>query len=80
MDHDRLEVANVVRHVAGLSHVGRYKTRAMARLIREKNPYAEIQTREERVSWDNVDEVLGIVRQSDIVVCATDNRPSRLII
>lgn len=26
MDHDRLEVGNVMRHASGLSHIGRYKT------------------------------------------------------
>ena len=80
IDHDRLEVANVVRHVAGLSDVGRYKTKAMAQLIKEKNPYAEIRTLEEPVSWGNTEEVRKIVRGIDIVVCVTDNRPSRLII
>ena len=39
MDHDRIEVANVVRHVAGLSDVGRHKTKVMAERIRDKNPY-----------------------------------------
>ena len=42
MDHDRFEVGNAARHVAGLSHVGRYKTNIMADLIHDKNPYAEV--------------------------------------
>ncbi|MFH1418877.1 MAG: ThiF family adenylyltransferase [Planctomycetota bacterium] len=55
MDHDRLEVANVVRHMAGISDVGRYKTKAMADMIREKNPYAHVHTWETKVCWENID-------------------------
>lgn len=80
MDHDRLEVANVARHVAGISHVGRYKTKVMADMIREKNPYARIHTWEEKVSFENHEVVREMVRKADVNVCATDSRPSRLII
>jgi len=80
IDHDRLEVANVVRHVAGLPHVGRYKTKATAQLIKEKDPYAEIQTREEKVSWENIDELLKLIQEADIIVCVPDDRTPKLII
>jgi molybdopterin/thiamine biosynthesis adenylyltransferase len=80
MDHDRLWIGNVVRHVAGISYVGRYKTKAMAQLIKDKNPYAKVYTWEERISWDNVETVRNIVKESDLIVCATDNRPSKLIL
>lgn len=80
IDHDRVEVANVVRHVAGLSHVGQYKTKVMAQLTKDKNPYIEIRTLEVRVSWENADEVRQIVREVDIVICATGDRRSQLII
>jgi molybdopterin/thiamine biosynthesis adenylyltransferase len=80
IDHDRLELGNVFRHVAGLSHVGMYKTKAVAQLIKDKNPYAEIQTLEERVTWGNFEKIRKIVKWADIVVCAADNRPPRLIV
>jgi len=80
MDHDRVEVGNVMRHVARLSDVGRFKTKVLAELIREKNPYANVRTLEEKVSWDNVEEVRELVRQAAIVLCCTDNRPSKLIL
>jgi molybdopterin/thiamine biosynthesis adenylyltransferase len=80
VDHDRLEVGNVARHVAGLSHVGRYKTKVMADLIREKNPYATVGTWEEKVSWKNAEEVRDLVRKADIIICATDERQSKLVI
>ena len=80
IDFDRLEVANVARHVLSLPHVGRFKTKAMAQSIREKNPYAEIQTWEEKVSWENIDEVRLIVRENDVIICATGDKPSKLIL
>jgi len=80
MEHDRLEVGNVTRHVAGISHVGRYKTHSMTDLIKEKNPYAVLRTWEEPVSWDNIDTVRKIIRRADIVICAVDQRPPKLII
>lgn len=80
MDHDRLEVGNISRHFAGLTHVGRLKTKVMDQLIKEVNPYARNSTFEEKVSWDNIDKVRDIVRKADLVICTTDDRPSRLII
>src|SRR5207237_3839927 len=40
VDPDRVEVANVVRHLCGLSDLGRFKTKAIRDLILEKNPFA----------------------------------------
>ena len=80
MDHDRLEVANVGRHAAGLSHVGRFKTKAIRELIIDKNPYAKVRTYEDKVSWVNVGKVREIVKEADIIVCATDDRPSKLLL
>src|SRR5512143_2959619 len=42
IDDDMLETANVVRHVADLREVGRPKPEAVADLIRQRNPQAEI--------------------------------------
>lgn len=80
MDGDRMEVVNVVRHSAGISHTGRYKTKAEKDLIKEKNPYASVYTLEEYVSWDNIDTARDIIKKADIVICATDDRPSKLIV
>lgn len=80
MDHDRVEVGNVMRHVARLSDVGRFKTKVLAELIREKNPYANVRTLEKKVSWDNIEEVRELVTQAAVVLCCTDNRPSKLIL
>lgn len=80
VDDDRLEVCNVMRHEGGLSDVGRFKTKITAHRIEEINPYANIRTFEERVCWENFEKMRGIVTQSDVVVCCTDDRESRRII
>ena len=80
IDHDRLEVANVIRHDAGLSDVGRHKTKVMAERLKDKNPYVKIRTCEQKVSWTNIEQLRRIVQKVDIVVFATDNPESRLIL
>jgi molybdopterin/thiamine biosynthesis adenylyltransferase len=80
MDDDRLEVGNLVRHAASLKDIGRYKTKVMAEMILGKNPEAEVRTWEEKVSWETVDLVREIIKRADIVICATDNQPSKLIV
>jgi molybdopterin/thiamine biosynthesis adenylyltransferase len=79
IDPDRVEIANISRHVAGLSDVGRYKTKVVAEKIREKNPYATIQTLEEEISWDNGETVRKSVRESDLCICAIDSKPAKLL-
>ena len=80
MDDDRVEVGNLMRHVARLSDVGRFKTKVMAELIKDKNPYANVATLEEKVSWNNVEKVRELVNKAAVVLCCTDNRPSRIIL
>jgi molybdopterin/thiamine biosynthesis adenylyltransferase len=80
IDHDRLEVGNVTRHDADLFHVGRYKTNAMADRLRGKNPYITVGKWENRICFDNIELVREIIKQNDIIICATDNRPSKIII
>ncbi len=80
MDHDRLEVANVGRHVAGLSHVGRRKTKVMADLVREKNPCAQVRTFETQVDFSTIELVRNCVREADVVIGATaDQRSGRIL-
>ncbi|MBL7189633.1 MAG: ThiF family adenylyltransferase [Phycisphaerae bacterium] len=79
MDHDRIEVANVVRHVAGLSDVGRHKTKVMAEKIRDKNPYAELETYEVKICKETEELLRELVRRCDLGVCAVDDPDARLI-
>jgi molybdopterin/thiamine biosynthesis adenylyltransferase len=69
-----------MRHAASLKDIGRYKTKVMAEMILGKNPEAEVRTWEEKVSWETVDLVREIIKRADIVICATDNQPSKLIV
>ena len=80
MDDDVLEVSNLMRHPLTLADVGRQKTRAMADFIRDKNPYAQVRTWEQKVNRDNIELVRDLVRQADIVICGTDNRESKLLL
>jgi len=81
MDPDRLELGNIMRSVLGLPDLGRYKTIAMADyLLRNKNPHLEIRTWEEKAGEDNVDLLRQRIRESDLVIGATDNRPSKRIL
>jgi len=80
LDHDRLTVANICRHLAGLSHVGRFKTKVIRDQILDKNPYASVTTHETKVTWSNMEDLREIVRQADLVICATDSRGSRAVI
>lgn len=80
IDHDRLEVVNVVRHVAGLADVGRYKTKVVAEMIRGKNPYARVDTYEAKISWETEGLVRAVAQRSDLVVCAVDDDEARAAI
>jgi len=80
LDHDRLEVANVGRHVLGLSDVGRFKVNAMADALRDKNPYATIETCTQKITWDTQELVRDFVRRSDLTVCAVDGGAPRALL
>lgn len=43
LDKDGLEPGNLARHAAGIQHSGLHKSSALAGLIRERNPYAEVE-------------------------------------
>lgn len=42
VDYDRLEPANLSRHICGIRDLGRLKTRAVAEMLRETNPRVEV--------------------------------------
>ncbi len=80
IDDDRIELGNVVRHVCGISDLGRFKTKAVKELMLNKNPYAKINTFEIAASTICEEIVRKCISESDVVLCATDNRESRLLI
>ena len=82
MDYDRLEIANVARHVCGLEDVGRLKVNAMREHILAHNPAAEVHVSTERLTGESRVKVQAQIAEADasLVIGATDNRESRLLV
>jgi molybdopterin/thiamine biosynthesis adenylyltransferase len=80
IDDDRLSVGNVVRHPGGISEVGRYKVNVVRDCILEKNPDARVATHCTRVDMARSDVLSNLISQADVVICGTDNRPSKLLV
>ena len=80
IDRDRLSVGNVVRHPGGISQVGRYKVNVTRDLIHEKNPEADISTYPVALDYENQETIKLLVAEADVVICGTDNRPSKLLL
>jgi molybdopterin/thiamine biosynthesis adenylyltransferase len=67
VDDDTLSEANIVRHVADLRDVGRYKAEVVADLIKARNPQAEIDVRVGRIEAH-----LSALDGADLVVVGVD--------
>lgn len=80
VDADRLTVGNVVRHAGGLSQVGRLKVNVMRDMIHDKNPDAQVTVHPFEVTSENVGTIRPLIARADVVICGTDNRPSKLLI
>jgi len=80
VDRDRLSVGNVVRHPGGISQVGRYKVNVVRDLIHEKNPDAQVLTYPVELTYENAEIVKEMIAQASVVICGTDNRPSKLLV
>lgn len=79
IDHDRLELHNVARHVCGVSALGRRKVLAVRDLLLDKNPACQVNARDlDVLEQPNVIE--SIIRGADFVLVATDNNASRLLV
>lgn len=67
IDDDVIEPSNVVRHAADLRYVGQPKVEAVADLIRQRNPSAEIKTVVGRA-----EDHLDLLAEMDVVVTGVD--------
>lgn len=76
VDFDRLKVHNVARHVCGLSDIGRYKTRALADMLRNTCPHVSVETFEFNVLEDP-EQLQSVVQGSHLVIGATDSEKSK---
>jgi molybdopterin/thiamine biosynthesis adenylyltransferase len=78
IDHDTLEVENVIRHVCGRSFLGRKKVDAVSEVLKDRNPNAEVvKIDADIMNFPGLSEEIG---KADVVVLATDNEPTRYII
>jgi molybdopterin/thiamine biosynthesis adenylyltransferase len=80
VDPDRLTVGNVVRHPGGISQVGRLKVNVVRDQLLEKNPEIEISTHPLTAAAENETLITRLIEHADIVLCGTDNRPSKLLV
>lgn len=74
VDFDHVEISNVNRQAYFLRHIGDHKTKAIVELIKEINPFVEIETIDAYVDRDNA---LSYFKDVDIVVEAFDNPASK---
>lgn len=72
IDDDTLEAANIVRHVADIRAVGQPKVAAVAELIRQRNPDAQINAVMGRFE-DNLDVLEGL----DLLVVGVDGEQTK---
>lgn len=76
IDFDRLELANVARHVCGTGDLGRYKTKAVRDLLYGKNPYIQVETSEIDIN-NSFEQAKQLLKDCDLIIAATDNNRSR---
>lgn len=78
-DFDKIEIHNLVRHIALFKDIGRMKTDVVEEYIKGKNPDAEVDKFEVDVR-DNAELLNAEISKADLVICATDNNRSRFLI
>lgn len=79
-DFDRIELSNLNRLRAGVHELGVPKTVAVARQIREIDPYVRLTLVREGITADNVDGFLGGADPVDVVVDACDSMDVKLLL
>ncbi|MCH7725092.1 MAG: ThiF family adenylyltransferase [Planctomycetes bacterium] len=74
-DADAMEPENVIRHVCGIRYLGQRKVHAVADVLLDRNPEAEVDCFDEDLMTSN--SIVGEIAKSTVVVIATDNEPTR---
>jgi len=75
VDDDTLEPSNVVRHAADFRYVGQSKVEAVADLIRQRNPAAQVKTVAGRI-----EEHLDLLSEMDIIAVGVDREAPKYAI
>jgi molybdopterin/thiamine biosynthesis adenylyltransferase len=75
IDNDVLGPENVIRHVCGRRFIGQRKVNAVAEVLRDRNPNANVTMIDaDLMSYPGL---ASEIKKCDVVVLATDNEPSR---
>jgi molybdopterin/thiamine biosynthesis adenylyltransferase len=79
VDFDRVELHNLARHTCYIKDLGRLKTDAIEEAVLGKNPYAVVHKYPMDISknWKLLN---GLVANADLMICCTDNNPSRFLL
>ena len=75
LDRDILGPENVIRHVCGRSFIGKKKVDALTEILQDRNPNINVKKIEADIM--NFSDIEAAICESDVVVLATDNEPSR---
>lgn len=78
IDNDAVGPENVIRHVCGRRYVGARKVEAVADVLFDRNPQANIA----KIDADlmTYPHLVAEIEQADVVVLATDNEPTRYMV
>jgi molybdopterin/thiamine biosynthesis adenylyltransferase len=79
IDPDRLLQRNLVRHRLGARHLGRYKVKALAEVLRARYPHLTVEAHPIDVITD-ADQVRTILANVDLVVGAADGVAPRRVV
>jgi molybdopterin/thiamine biosynthesis adenylyltransferase len=74
-DKDTLGEENVIRHACGLRYVGWEKTKAVADVLKDRNPAIDAECHQTNLL--ELSDLEDRVREASVVIMATDNEPSR---
>ncbi|MBI5671097.1 MAG: ThiF family adenylyltransferase [Chloroflexi bacterium] len=75
VDDDTVEHGNIVRHVADSRYVGQPKVEAVADLIRQRHPAAQVETRQGRI-----EQHMDVLDQVDVLIVGVDGENSKYVI
>jgi molybdopterin/thiamine biosynthesis adenylyltransferase len=75
LDKDTLEIENVIRHICGRRYIGQRKIDAVEDVLLDRNPKANIRKIEANIM--DYPDLESVILDSEVVVLATDNEPTR---